>query len=69
MGPSGLVQHAQQQLGDLADLMHSYGFPTPGWGEEAEARASGNDDMSTEQVHQHYCCKTLKYLLSQPQTL
>ena len=29
----GSMQDAPQQLSDLAELMHSYGFPTPGWGE------------------------------------
>ena len=29
----GSLQDAPQQLSDLAELMHSYGFPTPGWRE------------------------------------
>ena len=30
-----LNQDAPQQLVDLAELMQSYGFPTPGWGKGA----------------------------------
>lgn len=50
--PAGLFQTAQQQLGDLAELMHSYGFPTPGWGEEErEGGQSSPADMSADQVY------------------
>ena len=49
--PAGLLQIAQQQLADLAELMRSYGFPTPGWGEEEDAEESnGAADMAVDQV-------------------
>ena len=35
------MQDDPQQLSDLAELMHSYGFRTPGWG---EAEGSGRPD-------------------------
>lgn len=46
----GRFQNAQQQLGDLADLMRSYGFPTPGWSEEDAEGPSGAADMAVDQV-------------------
>ena len=49
--PAGLLQIAQQQLADLAELMRSYGFPTPGWGEEEDAEESNSAaDMAVDQV-------------------
>ena len=49
--PAGLLQHAQQQLADLAELMCSYGFPMPGWGEEEDAEElTGATDMAVDQV-------------------
>ena len=54
--PAGLLQTAQQQLADLAELMRSYGFPTPGWGEEEEAEeSSGAADMAVDQVSLPTC--------------
>lgn len=49
---SGLdrFQNAQQQLGDLAELMRSYGFPTPGWSEEDAEGPSDAADMAVDQV-------------------
>ncbi|KAL3161555.1 hypothetical protein ABBQ32_010422 [Trebouxia sp. C0010 RCD-2024] len=51
---SGLdrFQNAQQQLGDLAELMRSYGFPTPGWSEEDAEGPSDAADMAVDQAAQ-----------------
>ena len=44
-------QNAQLQLGELAELMRSYGFPTPGWSNEEDAEGpSGAADMAVDQV-------------------
>ena len=50
--PAGQLQNAHQQLADLAELMRSYGFPTPGWDEDTEAAEalSGAADMAVDQV-------------------
>ena len=48
--PAGLFQNAQQQLSDLAELMHSYGFPTPGWGADEEGESSNSSDVASDQV-------------------
>ena len=68
--PPGLRQNAQQQLGDLAELMRSYGFPTPGWGDEEDAEGpDGAADMAVDQVCLPTCLnfklpdRTLKYLV------
>ena len=55
---SGLVrfQNAHQQVGDLAELMRSYGFPTPGWSSEEDAEGpSGAADMAVDQVPLPIC--------------
>lgn len=49
----GRWQDAPQQLTDLAELMQSYGFPTPGWGEDQNGgRADGHadTDMGSREV-------------------
>lgn len=49
----GRWQEAPQQLTDLAELMQSYGFPTPGWTEEegpGRADSHGDTDMIVRQV-------------------
>lgn len=51
--PSGLFHTGQQQLSDLAELMHSYGFPTPGWGAEEEDDQDGTADMAVDEVAIH----------------
>ena len=54
--PSGLFQTAQQQLGDLAELMHSYGFPTPTWVEEGRgSEPSSTADVTADQVDLPRC--------------
>lgn len=54
--PAGLCQNAQQQLSDLAELMRSYGFPTPGWGEEdSTEEPNGATDMAVDQVNLVTC--------------
>ncbi|KAL0032094.1 hypothetical protein WJX77_004782 [Trebouxia sp. C0004] len=48
----GRWQDAPQQLTDLAELMQSYGFPTPGWTEEeglGRADSHGDTDMMVRQ--------------------
>ncbi|DBB04839.1 TPA: hypothetical protein ACH3X3_010127 [Trebouxia sp. C0006] len=48
----GRWQEAPQQLTDLAELMQSYGFPTPGWTEEegpGRADSHGDTDMIVRQ--------------------
>ena len=49
----GRWQDAPQQLTDLAELMQSYGFPTPGWGEEGDvgrAASHADTDMGSREV-------------------
>ena len=54
--PAELLQNAQQQLADLAELMRSYGFPTSGWGEEDDAaEPNGAADMAVDQVSLLIC--------------
>ena len=63
---SGLVwfQNAQQQLSDLAELMRSYGFPTPGWSSEEDAEGlSGAADMAVDQVPLPTCFLSLAFQL------
>jgi len=54
----GRWQDAPQQLTDLAELMQSYGFPTPGWTEEegpGRADSHGDTDMGMGQVLPFFC--------------
>jgi len=54
----GRWQDAPQQLTDLAELMQSYGFPTPGWTEEegpGRADSHGDTDMGVGQVLPFFC--------------
>ena len=63
----GNLQDAPQQLADLAELMHSYGLPTPGWGQDRgpgrpETQATAASDL--EQVRPRAGAKAYCTLLS-----
>ncbi len=56
----GRWEDPPQQLTDLAELMQSYGFPTPGWGDEEEPDRAGShrdaaSNMVVDQVRVRTC--------------